>query len=186
MVGCVYQSASTKLDNFDIALCNAFHRRSNAIPDQLPLGSTVGAWYQVMETNAEATDFVINLRHFVGDTARLTSDGRDHVWEIAARMKSAPFPVLVERSENNSNPELDALRRQVVVAVLTSFGNHDAEQRTVVATPYGPGYNAIEGEPLYYQHLNGGGFGNFGQFGNNLGQFGGFGGGGGGGIGVGP
>jgi hypothetical protein len=185
-VGGVYQCTANKLTNADIALCNAFYRRSGAIPDTLPLGSTVRAWYQVSETNAEAADFIIHVHDFVGDTARLTPDGRDHIWEIAARMRSVPFPIIVERSENNSNPELDSLRRQLVVSVLTSFGNADADQRTVVSMPYGPGYNAIQAEPMYYQHIGGGGGGNnFGSFGNNLGQFGGFGGGGGGGIGFG-
>ncbi|MCA9054791.1 MAG: hypothetical protein KDA75_13210, partial [Planctomycetaceae bacterium] len=113
-------------------------------------------------------------------------DGRDHVWEIAARMRSTPFPVIVQRGENNSNPELDALRRQVVVAALSSLGNADAEQRTVVSTPYGPGYNAVQAVPMYYQHVNSGGFNNSGNFGNNIGTFGGIGGGGGGGIGFGP
>lgn len=185
LIGGAYRCTSAKLTNADLKLCGAFYQRSNSIPDTLPLGSTVRAWYQVMETNAEAVDFIIYDHDFVGDTARLTPDGRDHVWEIAARMRSAPFPVVVQRSENNSNPELDALRRQLVVSVLSSFGNADAEQRTVVSTPYGPGYNAIQAEPMYYQHLGTGGFGNNGSFGNNIGTFSGFGGGGGGGIGFG-
>ncbi|MEZ6066152.1 MAG: hypothetical protein R3B90_10685 [Planctomycetaceae bacterium] len=121
-VGSAYHGTANKLDNLDMKLCGAFYRRSNAIPDTLPLGSTVRAWYQVMETNGEASDFILHRHDFVGETARLTPDGRDHIWEIAARMPSTPFPVIVERSENNSNPELDALRRQVVVNVLTNFG----------------------------------------------------------------
>lgn len=185
-VGGAYRSVSAKLTNADLRLCSAFYQRSNAIPDTLPLGTTVRAWYQVMETNAEAVDFILYRHDFVGDTARLTPDGKDHLWEIAARMRSTPFPVIVERMENNSNPELDALRRQVVVAALSSLGNADAEQRTVVSTPYGPGYNSIEAEPMYGRHVgSGGGTGNNGSFGNNLGSFGGIGGGGGGGIGFG-
>lgn len=177
---------SNKLTNLDLALCGAFYQRSNSIPETLPLGSTNRAWYQAMETNAEAADFIIYRLDFVGDTARLTPDGRDHIWEIAARMPSTPFPVIVERSENNSNPELDALRRQVVVAVLAGFGNADAEQRTVVSQTYGPGYTDLQAEPMFYRHVGAGGAGNNpGTFGNNLGQFGGFGGGGGGGVGFG-
>ncbi|MFV0443551.1 MAG: hypothetical protein ACK5Q5_08270 [Planctomycetaceae bacterium] len=183
VVGGAYRKTSACLTNADLRLCSAFYQRSNAIPDTLPLGTTNRAWYQVMETNAEAVDFIIYSHDFVGDTARLTPDGRDHLWEIAARMRSTPFPVVVERSENNSNPELDAHRRQLVVAVLSNFGNADAEQRTVVSTPYGPGYNGFQAESMYYRHVGGGGYNNSGSFGNNLGSFGGFGGGGGGGIG---
>ena len=164
------------LTNAELRLCSCFYRRSNAIPDTLPLGSTVRSWYQAMETNAEAADFIIHQLDFVGETARLTPDGRDHVWEIAARMRSVPFPVIVERSDNNSNPELDALRRQVVVAALTSLGNYDADQRTVVATPYGPGYRSLQAEPMYFQHV-GAGFGGNNNFGGGFGGFGGFGGG---------
>lgn len=134
-----------------------------------------------MQTNAEAVDFIVNLNDFVGQTARLTPDGKDHLWEIAARMKSSPFPVVVERTENNADPEIDALRRQIVVRILTDLGNADADQRTVVATPYGPGYTGIKAEQIYYQHINGGnGSNNNGN--NNGGGFGGggFGGGGGG------
>jgi hypothetical protein len=187
-LGRCYANTSAWLTSKDIALCGAFYQRSNAIPEALPLGSTVGAWYQVMQTNAEASDFIIHQRDFIGQTARLTPDGKDHVWEIAARMRSTPFPVIVERTDNNSDPELDALRRRVIVAVLCDFGNPDADQRTVVSTSYGPGYNAIEAESTYYQHLISGGSGgnNYGTFGNNAGQYGGFGGGGGGGVGFGP
>ena len=156
-----------------------FHR-SNAIPQVLPLGKTVEAWYQVEETNAEAADFILHLRDFVGETAQLTPAGKDHIMEIAARMRANPFPVVVERSLNNSDPELDAVRRNLIAQVLADHGNPDAQQRTVVALSYGPGYISSEAEPLYYRHLQrgfGGGFGGGGGGGGG----GGFGGGGGGG-----
>ena len=164
------------------------HRRSGAIPQTLPLGSTVRSHYQVMQTNAEAADFIIHQHEFMGETAQLTPDGKDHILEIAARMRSAPFPVLVERTWNNADPELDAHRRNLVAQILTDLGNPDAQHRTVVATSYGPGYNDLQAEPMYYQHvMGGGGFGNgYGTYGNNFGLFGGFGGGAGGAVGVGP
>src|SRR5690606_9879371 len=113
------------------------HRRSGAIPDTLPLGSTVQSHYQVMETNGEAMDFIIHQHEFLGETAQLTQDGKDHILEIAARMRSAPFPVVIERTWNNADPELDGHRRNLVAQVLTDLGNPDAQQRTVVATSYG-------------------------------------------------
>jgi hypothetical protein len=89
-------------------------------------------------------------------------------------MPSAPFPVLVQRSLNNSDPELDQIRRDIVVRVLTDLGNQDAEQRTVVSQPYSNGINSMEGEQDYgrFRQIRGfrGGAGS-----------GGFGGGGGGG-----
>lgn len=157
--------------------------RSNAIPEQLPLGVVNRAHYQAMETNAEAVDFILYDHDFVLNTAELTSDGKDKVLEIAARMRSAPFPVIVERTENNSDPELDAYRRNLIAQILTDMGNPDGDQRTVVSTAYGPGYNSIEAQRVWFQHIGGGGLNN--NF-NNGGGFGGggFGGGGFGGGGV--
>ena len=89
----------------------------------------------MMETNGEAGDFVIYRNEFVDNSSELTPYGRDHIMEIAARMPSAPFPVLVQRSLNNADPELDHIRRDIVVRVLTDLGNQDADQRTVVSQP---------------------------------------------------
>ncbi|MCA9079889.1 MAG: hypothetical protein KDA58_04990 [Planctomycetaceae bacterium] len=174
---------SRLLADLDFALFGWACRKSNAIPDTLPLGSTVRAHDQVMQTNAEAFDFILNRHDFVGQTAQLTPEGRDKILEIAARMRSAPFPVIVERTENNADPELDALRRNLVAQVLTDLGNMDAQQRTVVSTSYGPGYTGRRAEQMYYQHISSGGFNNNNNFGGNGGGFGGggFGGGGGGG-----
>jgi hypothetical protein len=158
-------------------LYSKLYHRSGAIPDVLPLGSTVRSHYQVMETNAEAVDFIINLNDFVGETAELTPDGKDHVLEIAARMRSAPFPVIVERSYNNSNPELDLARRNLIAQILCDLGNPDAQQRTVVATPYGPGYTGMEAESTYYQHIMSGTVNNgtyAGSYGGGFGGGGGF------------
>lgn len=141
-----------------------------------------------MQTNAEAADFILYQKDFVGQTAELTPDGKDKILEIAARMRSAPFPVIVERSWNNSDPELDSFRRDFVAMVLSEKGNPDAGNRVFVSPSYGPGKQSLEAAPEYYmftyQGLNGvnnnfgGGGGGFGGGGG-----GGFGGGGGGGFG---
>lgn len=145
--------------------------RSLAIPDTVPLGSISRAHWHTMETNGEANDFVIHRNEFVDNTSELSPYGRDHIAEIAARMSSSPFPVLVQRSYNNSDPELDAVRRQLVVRVLTDLGNADADQRTVVSQPYANGLNSIEAEVDYGRFLGsrilngrafGGGGGGFG------------------------
>ena len=155
-------------------------KKSNAVPQTLPLGSTVRAHDQVMQTNAEAADFIFHRHDFVAQTAHLTPDAKDKIVEVAARLQSTPFPVLIERSRNNSNPELDALRRKIVAQILFDFGNADAQQRTIVATPYGPGYTSRRAELMYYRHVGfGNNFNNNGNNGNNGGGLGGgFGGGG--------
>jgi len=64
-------------------------------------------------------------------------------------MSSLPFPVLVRRSHNSSDRGPDAVRRQLVVRVLTDLGNADADQRTMVSQPYSNGLNSTEGELDY-------------------------------------
>lgn len=160
-----------------------FAHPTQAVPDTYPLGSVTRAHYHTMQTNAEAADFILHRGDFVGSTAELTPYGRDRILEIAARMRNAPFPVLIERSENNSDPELDEHRRNIVAQVLHDHGAPEASQRVIVAPAYGRGLNSREAEWDYYQFLfsrGGNGFGNAGGFGNN-----GFGAGFGGGFGAG-
>src|SRR5262249_18628078 len=107
--------------------------RTLAIPDQLPVGAVERAHFHQMQTNAEAADFILYQMDFVGQTAELTPDGKDKINEIAARMRSAPFPVLVERTWNNADPELDAFRRDLVALVLQEKGNPDANNRVFVS-----------------------------------------------------
>jgi hypothetical protein len=124
------------------------------IPERYPLGSVIRSHLHTQQTNAEATDFVFNLVHFTGETAHLTPDGKDHLMEVAARMRSTPFPVLIERTPNNANPQLDAERRVVVARYLADLGNPDSDQRTIVAVPYDRGFNSYEGESDYYTNFN--------------------------------
>jgi hypothetical protein len=142
--------------------------RSMAVPDVMPLGSISRAHWHMMETNGEAADFVIHYNEFVDNSSALTPYGRDHILEIAARMPSAPFPVIVQRTMNNADPELDRVRRDLVVRVLTDLGNTDADQRTVVSQPYSDGINSMEAEQDHGLFRNtrgtlgGGGNGGFG------------------------
>ncbi len=155
-------------------------KRSFAIPNTYPIGSTVRAHYHTMETNGEAGEFVVHRNEFVNNTAELNCDGKDHVMELAARMGSTPFPVLVERSENNSDPELDQLRRDTITQILCDFGNPDAVSRVVVSTAYNKAQNSQEGEMDYYRFIfsRGGSGGGGSGGGGGGGSGGGFGGGG--------
>lgn len=134
--------------------CDIANHSRNMVPQVYPLGSVMRSHLHTEQTNAEATDFVFNLVHFTGETAHLTPDGKDHLMEVAARMRSAPFPVLIERTPNNANPQLDAERRVLVARYLADLGNPDADQRTIVAVPYDRGFNSFEGEADYYSNFN--------------------------------
>jgi hypothetical protein len=110
--------------------------RTASIPDRYPLGSVNRAHYQTMETNGEAGDFILYRHEFVADGTDLTPYGKDHILEIAARAGCGPFPVIVERSEHNNNPQLDQRRRALVAQVLGDCGVTDAQQRTIIAPAY--------------------------------------------------
>ena len=124
------------------------------VPDRYPLGSVNRAHYHTMETNAEAADFILHRNEFVRDTAELTPYGKDHVLEIAARARCAPFPILIERSENNATPALDEHRRTLIAQVLMDHGVGDAQQRTIIPPAYGKGLTGREAQCDYSQFVN--------------------------------
>ena len=109
-----------------------------SVPDVWPLGSLSAAHWHTMETNAEASDFVIVRSEFVRHSPQLSEHGRRHVMEIAARLGNVPFPVLIEPAERT--PQLDAARRDHVVWLLQQLGV-DAAGRVVVSPPYSNGLN---------------------------------------------
>jgi hypothetical protein len=106
------------------------------VPAPLPeppaaLGTSVRPMLDLQEAQGEATDFVIYEHEFVAGTARLNPAGEAHLRQIGARAALVPFPILVENSSEeiaamveNCPPcaELDAQRRNVVVAALTMMG----------------------------------------------------------------
>lgn len=155
-----------------------------------PLGHLTDPYWQRQERNAEASDFVVHEHEFEGNAARLNNLGESHVRQIAARVGSVPFKVLVEPSsmkplENTQfgypihpDPELDKKRRKVIVQALLAMGVQDAEERVVISPALAPGFEQFEGERSYMQGFSGSQNGNgsgFGGFGGGLGGFGGFG-----------
>ena len=120
--------------------------RAPAVPDVYPLGAVNRAHYETMQANGQAADFILHQNDFVGSTSELSPAGKDHILEIAARARSVPFPVLIERSEHNSNPGLDENRRASIAQVLIDLGIADATQRTIVAPAYGKGLTGHEAE----------------------------------------
>lgn len=156
-------------------------------PPSPPLGTNSDTIWQIQESNAEASKFVVYQHEFKLNSDRLNLGGEDHVKQIAVEVQAgALYPIVIERSMSsprpdskylfpvNQNPELDLRRRHVVVQVLLAMGVQDAEQRVVVAPSFAQGYSAQEAEMSYYRALfqsggagsgfGGGGFGGFGGF----------------------
>lgn len=154
-----------------------------------PLGTISDDIWQKQEENGEASDFVIHESEFVGTTAKLNAAGEDHIKQIAVRMVSTPFPVVVEPSSMsvnesdeykypvNGNDDLDMHRRNVIVKMLQAMNVQDADERVVVSPAFTPGFQGFEAYRAYSTGFSNRGGGN----GSGGGAFGGFGGGGGGG-----
>lgn len=135
-----------------------------------PLGAVTDAHWETQQTNAEAADFIFYDHEFVGETARFTPAAKRHLEEVALRLEHVPFPVVIERSEHDSNPELDRARQRMVIEQLARIGVPNAEGRVVVAASFAEGFTAMEGDRAYSQSIGG-------NFGGGAGRrFGGFGG----------
>lgn len=154
-----------------------------------PLGTISDDIWQKQEENGEASDFVIVESEFVGTTAKLNAAGEDHIKQIAVRMASTPFPVVVEPSSMSikesseykypihGNDDLDMHRRNVIVKMLQSMNVQDADERVVVAPAFTPGFEGFEAYRAYSNgFMNRGGGGGGGGFGGGFGGFGGAGG----------
>jgi len=148
-----------------------------------PLGTISDDIWQKQEENGEASDFVIHESEFVGSTAKLNAAGEDHIKQIAVRMLSTPFPVVVEPSSMtvaesseykypiHGNDDLDMHRRNVIVKMLHAMNVQDADERVVVSPAFTPGFEGFEAYRAYsngFRGQNGGG-GAFGGFGSGFG-----------------
>lgn len=134
-----------------------------------PIGALSDPIWKKMESNAEASDFVVHEHEFIANTARLNAAGEDHVKQIAARVAATPFPVLIQPSTMgvregdkfgfavHNDPALDMNRRQVIVAALLSLGVADAEQKVIISPALTPGFTSAEAESAYGVGISGGG-----------------------------
>ena len=115
-------------------------------PRLYPLGAVNQAHYEAMQANGQAAAFTVHQFEFIGTTSELSAAGKDHLLEIAGRARSVPFPIVIERTDGNSNPTLDEHRRAGVAQVLLDLGIGDAQPRTIVAPAYGERLSSREAE----------------------------------------
>ena len=93
-----------------------------------------------------------------GDTAELGPGAKRHLEMVAMRLEHVPFPIVIEQSQHNAKPQLDAARRQTIVMHLNRMGITGADERVVVAGAFAEGYTGIEAERAYYGGVLNGGF----------------------------
>jgi len=143
-----------------------------AIP--APVGTYLHKFIDLQAAKAEADDFVIyNYEWYLGGR-ELGPFGRYHLNEIARRLPSVPFPVVIEPSLDY---ELNEARRQVIVDYLAQYGVPNPQDRVILAFPQAGGLYGDEAEIRSYLFLlSSYGYGQFGTFGGlgfgGLGRFG--------------
>lgn len=152
-------------------------RKSNT--QSSPLGSISDSIWTNQEQNGEASEFVVYAHEFELRGGRLTLDGEDHLQNIATRLlEGTESVVVVERSMNgnragrfnypvNADPELDDLRRRVVVSVLAELGISNSDEIVVVAPVFSAPLSSQEAETAYYRMFGNSNSGN--SFGSGTG-----------------
>ena len=142
-----------------LSLGCAYHDVLDSGPDvdrPFPLGAVTDAHWETQQTNAEAADFIMYDHEFKGDTVALAPGAKRHLEQMALRLEHVPFPIVIEQSMHNDNPQLDKARRTAVVEHLARMGLPDADGRVVVAPAFAEGFTGIEGENAYYNVINSG------------------------------
>lgn len=100
-----------------------------------PVGQNSATFWRTEQI--EAMDFVFWDHEFAGETNDLVPGAKRHLEEVALRLPHVQFPVVIEQSMLNAKPDLDRARRRTIVTLLTRIGVADAEDRVVIANPFG-------------------------------------------------
>jgi hypothetical protein len=163
LAGCIGRQGRFALDN-----CSRIP--PGAIP--APNGTWTQAWQHAQASKAEADDFVVYKHEWFLGGDQLGPYGQYHIDQMAKRLPQVPFPVLIQAEPD---PQLNEVRRQVVVQALAMAGIPDADARVVIGFPQPGGLWGDEVSIIYLQMIQGaGGFGgNTGIGGSVSGGFGG-------------
>lgn len=151
----VWSSLTACLAGLALSGCSSRNQsRSPAGDRPFPLGAVSDAHWETQQTNAEAAKFIFHDHEFVGETAELGPSAKKHLMSVALRIEHVPFPIVIEETQYNRNPELDQKRRKMVVEQLGRLGVENAEERVVVSPTFAEGFSGTEGEGAYYSTLN--------------------------------
>jgi hypothetical protein len=115
-----------------------------------PVGQVSDSFWETQQTNAEAADFIFYDHEFRGNTAELAPGARRHLEQVALRLAHVPFPVVIEQSPHNKQPQVDEARRRAIVEHLARMGVADCHDRVIIAGAFPEGLTAQEAEGAYY------------------------------------
>src|SRR5262245_23584291 len=116
-----------------------------------PIGTYVNRWIHLQETKAEMDDFVIYKHMWFRGGRELGPMGRYQLDLMTQRLAQVPFPVVIETSLND---EIDADRRDIIIALLKSRGFTDPT-RVIVAFPIAEGLYGDEADRIYQGYIRG-------------------------------
>jgi hypothetical protein len=118
-----------------------------------PAGAYLRQWQAVQVAKANLDDFVLYGNEWYNGGSYPGPAGRRHLMQIAKRLASGPFPVVIEP---DLLPEKDEARRKFVVGYLAQYGFRDAHLRVVVDFPIAEGLNGDEASRAYLRMISGG------------------------------
>jgi hypothetical protein len=155
-----------------------------------PLGAAMHRIFNAQNIAAGQDHFTFYECEWLNNSARLGPAGNAHLDQVVRCLAQTRYPVVIEP---NPDPNLNGVRRDVIVNALLAAGVLDARDRVITARPLAEGLYGEEAVPIYPLMITtrfrnngllggvGRGFGGFG----GTGAFGGFGVGGGLGFGLG-
>ncbi len=140
----------------------------------VPLGTYDQSIYAKQVVEADKDDFVIYLEEWALDGSGLGPYGTQHLAEIAQRIASVNYPIVIETSRN---AEVDAAHRKFILEYLGEQKVAIRESRVVVGLPtaFGtPGDEAAkvyQSQPQPSQNQGGGGTNGVGNISGSVGGY---------------
>jgi hypothetical protein len=129
--------------------------------NELPLGKRVFEHATTQIANATAARMVLYDYDFLEGSSRLNLSGQDKLDEIAAKLPTNFFPIIIERTPKT--PGLAQARQAAVLAALASGPFPVPRERVVVGRPIANGLSGQEAILVNFNQLGltaaGGGFG---------------------------
>lgn len=104
-------------------------------------------WQNAQAAKAEADDFVIYKHEWYKGGTQLGPYGCYHLQQIAKRLPSVPFPVLIE--VETLDPVRNQIRREAIVNCLAQAGYADPQSRVLLGLPEAGGLYGDEAPRIY-------------------------------------
>lgn len=116
-----------------------------------PNGSYVRQFQDLQAARAEADDFVVYLHEWYLGGQTLGPYGNYHLDQIAKRLPSVPFPVVLQPGPDT---KVNDARRELLVTRLVACGIADADVRVLIGYPEAEGLFGEEAECIFPEMIH--------------------------------